>query len=143
MSYQFELVTDSKILEKQNSVVSEGIRRYNEPFAGGQPQRFSIYVKNESHEVIAGATAYSFPTSVYIDVLWVDKSYRGQGLGAMLLNQVEAEALKRNIYESTLDTFSFQAEEFYLKQGYKHIGTIKNYLNGHDRIYFRKKLEGK
>lgn len=140
MSYQFEIVTDSKVLEQQNRVISEGIRRYNEAFAGGQPQRFSVYAKNESNEIIAGATAYSFPTSVYVDVLWVDESHRGDGLGAMLLNQVEGEAIKRNIYESTLDTFSFQAEHFYIKQGYKSIGVIKNYLNGHDRIFLRKNL---
>ncbi|TIE22137.1 N-acetyltransferase, partial [Legionella pneumophila] len=53
---------------------------------------------------------------------------------------VEAEAVKRGIPASTLDTFSFQAEGFYLKQGYKHLGTIKNYLEGHDRIYLRKQL---
>ncbi|HAT2017054.1 TPA: GNAT family N-acetyltransferase, partial [Legionella pneumophila] len=29
---------------------------------------------------------------------------------------------------------------FYLKQGYIHLGIIKNYLNGHDRIYLRKEL---
>ncbi len=140
MSYQFEIVTDSNELEKQNRVISKRIRRYNEAFTGGQPQRFSVYAKNKNNEVIAGATAYSFPSSVYVDVLWVDESHRGDGLGAKLLNQVEAEAIKRNIYESTLDTFSFQAEKFYIKQGYKPIGVIKNYLNGHDRIFLRKNL---
>ncbi|WP_242602579.1 GNAT family N-acetyltransferase [Legionella moravica] len=129
------------MLEKQNRVISEGIRRYNESFAGGQPQRFSIYAKNENNEIVAGATVYSFPTSVYVDVLWVDERHRGAGLGSMLLKQVEIEAVKNNIYESTLDTFSFQAEQFYIKQGYKPIGTIKNYLNGHDRIFLRKHLD--
>lgn len=28
----------------------------------------------------------------------------------------------------------------YLKQGYKHIGTIEDYIEGYDRIYLRKKL---
>ncbi|HAU2049158.1 TPA: GNAT family N-acetyltransferase, partial [Legionella pneumophila] len=78
--------------------------------------------------------------SIYVDVLWVNEKHRGLGIGAELLRSVEAEAIKRGIPASTLDTFSFQAEGFYLKQGYKHLGTIKNYLEGHDRIYFRKQL---
>lgn len=83
---------------------------------------------------------YAYISSIYVDVIWIEENYREKGLGTKLLNQVEAEALKRNIFVSTLDTFSFQAEQFYLKQGYIHLGIIKNYLNGHDRIYLRKEL---
>lgn len=39
-----------------------------------------------------------------------------------------------------LDTFDFQAEEFYLKNGYTAIGEIENFPKGHKRIYFSKKL---
>lgn len=77
---------------------------------------------------------YAHRSSVYVDVLWVSEKYRG--IGAELLRSVEAEAIKRGISASTLDTFSFQA----VKQGYQHLGTIKDYLEGYDRIYLRKRL---
>jgi hypothetical protein len=39
-----------------------------------------------------------------------------------------------------VDTWDFQAEEFYLKNGYERIGELKNYWHGHSKIFLRKKL---
>ena len=39
-----------------------------------------------------------------------------------------------------LDTFDFQSEEFYIKNGYLPIGEVKNFPNGHRRICFSKRL---
>ncbi|APF03250.1 TPA: GNAT family N-acetyltransferase [Legionella pneumophila] len=141
MNYQFELVVDTKLLEQQDKMIRDGIVNFNAPFTGSKPERYSIYVKDNENNIVGGAIVYAHKSSIYVDVLWVSEKYRGQGIGAELLRSVETEAVKRGILESTLDTFSFQAEGFYLKQGYKHLGTIKNYLEGHDRIYLRKKLK--
>lgn len=139
MDYQVEIITDPILMEEQNKVLREGIISFNEPFLGSKPEKFSVYAK-DNNRIIGGAIVYAHTKSIYIDVLWVDNNYRGSGIGADLLNAVEKEALKRSISESTLDTFSFQAEKFYLKQGYTHLGTIKDYIEGYDRIYLRKKL---
>ena len=40
-----------------------------------------------------------------------------------------------------LDTFDFQVEKFYLKNGCVPIGEIKNFPKGHKRIYFLKRLD--
>ncbi|HAT8176255.1 TPA: GNAT family N-acetyltransferase [Legionella pneumophila] len=139
INYQLELVIDAKLLEQQDKIIRDGIVNFNAPFTGTKPERYSIYVK-DNEDIIGGAIVYAHKSSIYVDVLWIKEEYRGLGIGAQLLRSVEAEAIKRGIPASTLDTFSFQAERFYLKQGYQHIGTIKNYLEGHDRIYFRKQL---
>ncbi|HAT9060359.1 TPA: GNAT family N-acetyltransferase [Legionella pneumophila subsp. pneumophila] len=139
INYQLELVIDAKLLEQQDKIIRDGIVNFNAPFTGTKPERYSIYVK-DNEGIIGGAIVYAHKSSIYVDVLWVKEEYRGLGIGAELLRSVETEAIKRGIPASTLDTFSFQAERFYLKQGYQHIGTIKNYLEGHDRIYFRKQL---
>lgn len=140
MNYQLELVVDAKLLEQQDKIVRGGIVTFNAPFTGTKPERYSIYVKDNENNIIGGAIVYAHTSSVYVDVLWVSEKYRGMGIGAELLSSVEAEAMKRGISASTLDTFSFQAEGFYLKQGYQHLGTIKDYLEGYDRIYLRKPL---
>ncbi|HAT4400014.1 TPA: GNAT family N-acetyltransferase [Legionella pneumophila subsp. pneumophila] len=140
MNYQLELVIDPKLLEQQDKIIRDGIVNFNAPFTGTKPERYSIYVKDNEGNIIGGAIVYAHKSSIYVDVLWVNDEYRGLGIGAELLRSVEAEAIKRGIPVSTLDTFSFQAEGFYLKQGYQHLGTIHNYLEGHDRIYLRKQL---
>ncbi|HBD7190957.1 TPA: GNAT family N-acetyltransferase, partial [Legionella pneumophila] len=136
-----ELVVDTKLLEQQDKMIRDGIVNFNAPFTGSKPERYSIYVKDNENNIVGGAIVYAHKSSIYVDALWVSEKYRGRGIGAELLRGVETEAIKRGIPESTLDTFSFQAEGFYLKQGYKHLGIIKNYLEGHDRIYLRKKLK--
>lgn len=140
MSYQLERVIDPDLLEKQDKVIRHGIINFNEPFTGAKPERYSIYAKNNEDKIIGGCIVYAFPSSIYVDVLWVSEEQRGLGIGAELLLSVESEAINRGIPTSTLDTFSFQAERFYLKQGYEYLGTIKNYIDGHDRIYLRKQL---
>ena len=39
-----------------------------------------------------------------------------------------------------VDTYGFQAQEFYQKYGFKIISTVPDYLLGHDRIFMRKDI---
>ncbi|HEY2811375.1 MAG TPA: GNAT family N-acetyltransferase [Rhabdochlamydiaceae bacterium] len=57
--------------------------------------------------------------SVYIDVLWVEKNLQKQGYGTKLLDAAERKAIKNGCIFSTVDTWDFQSEEFYLKTGYE------------------------
>ncbi len=77
---------------------------------------------------------------LYIDVLYVDEAYRGKRPGSQLLQKVEAQAKQFGSKLSHLDTFDFQAKDFYLKQGYEVFGTLANCPQGHNRFYFKKEL---
>ena len=61
--------------------------------------------------------------------------------GTKLLKAVENEAYKLGCRYSTLDTYSFQSEEFYLKNGYRRLGEIKNYYLHYSKIFLRKELK--
>jgi ribosomal protein S18 acetylase RimI-like enzyme len=41
-----------------------------------------------------------------------------------------------------LDTFDFQAPEFYRKHGYEQFGRLDDYPPGHQRLFFQKRLQG-
>ena len=43
-------------------------------------------------------------------------------------------------YLSHLDTFDFQAKDFYLKHGYEIFGTLENCPPNHNRYYLKKAL---
>jgi GNAT superfamily N-acetyltransferase len=75
-----------------------------------------------------------------IRALWVHEQYRGLGYGTQILTYIECIAKQKGAEIAMLDTFDFQAEEFYLKNGYQPIGEIKDFPMGHRRIYFSKKL---
>ncbi|WP_313316652.1 GNAT family N-acetyltransferase [Stenotrophomonas sp.] len=75
-----------------------------------------------------------------IHVLWVDPEYRGTGLGSQLLSQAEQQARATGAHGVTLDTFDWQAEGFYLRNGYEVFGRLADFPLGHQRIYLRKTL---
>lgn len=75
-----------------------------------------------------------------IKILWVEENYRKRGIGTQILKHAEKIAKEKGAEIAMLDTFDFQAERFYLKNGYEPIGEIKDFPKGHRRIYFSKKL---
>ncbi len=58
-----------------------------------------------------------------------------------MLNKVEAEAKSIGAKLIHLDTFDFQAKDFYLKYGYKIFGVLNNCPPGHERYYMKKTLD--
>ena len=55
---------------------------------------------------------------LYIELAWVDESVRKKGSGSRLLTLLENAVLEAGIDKIHLNTGSFQALEFYLKNGY-------------------------
>lgn len=76
----------------------------------------------------------------YIDTLCVDEAYRGKGVGARLLSEIEESAKAKGCYLIHLDTFDFQAKAFYEKQGYITFGVLDDCPKGHCRYYLKKAL---
>lgn len=103
------------------------------------PVEFTI--KNEQGDVIAGILGgIGYWNGLEIGILWVDDTYRGKGLGKQLIEHAEKFAIEKGAVISILDTFDFQAEGFYLKNGYERFGELENFPEGHKRIYLSKKL---
>lgn len=140
MENKINISVSNNISAEEDRVLREGIVSFNAQYTGDKPACFSVYAKNQHNEVIGGARVFAHKSSVFLDVLWVKNDYRHQGIGTQIVSAVEQESIKRKIPCVTLDTFDFQAENFYRKLGYQHIGTIANYLEGHDRIFLRKEL---
>lgn len=104
----------------------------------------NIYKKvvDENNKIIAGCLAKMYCWNViYIDILWVDEQYRGHRLGTKLLNEIEKIALEEKCSLIHLDTFDFQAKDFYIKQGYEVFGVLEDCPVNHCRYYLKKKLK--
>ena len=98
-------------------------------------------ITDDNGNIIAGCVARMYCWNVaYVDTLWVDETYRGKGLGAKLLEEVEITAKEKGCYLIHLDTFDFQAKEFYEKQGYEVFGVLDNCPTEHCRYYLKKNL---
>ncbi len=136
----YKVVVDYAPAEADNAVVREGIIAFNENIVGERDKAFSIFLKNDSGKVSGGIQAFLDTESIYIDVLWIEGNLQKQGYGTKLLDAAEREAIKNGSIFSLVDTWDFQAEEFYLKNGYERVGEVKNYWHGHSKIFLRKNL---
>ncbi|MNV74140.1 Acetyltransferase (GNAT) family protein [compost metagenome] len=97
-------------------------------------------IHDDAGQVVAGIAADVCGGWLMVHALWVDDSRRGQGLGRALLAEAEQQARALGAHAVTLDTFSWQAEGFYLKQGYEVFGRLQAFPPGHQRLYLRKRL---
>ena len=98
-------------------------------------------ITDDNGRIIAGCVARMYCWNVaYIDTFWVDETYREKGLGSKLLAEVEKTAKAKGCYQIHLDTFDFQAKEFYEKYGYEVFGVLADCPKDHCRYYLRKTI---
>jgi ribosomal protein S18 acetylase RimI-like enzyme len=87
----------------------------------------SYVVKDETGKAVAGINAMLYCWNIlYVDVLYVEAAHRDKGYGKRLLDRAESESQKLGGYMSHLDTFDWQAKEFYEHLGYEVFGILEN-----------------
>ncbi len=103
--------------------------------------QFNRHIKDEEGNIIAGINCIYYAWKcVFVDVLWIHEEHRHKGLGSRLLNEIETLAKEAGCHLIHLDTFDFQAKDFYLKRGYKIFGILDDCPIGHKRYYLNKVL---
>ena len=74
-----------------------------------------------------------------IDILWVHENYRKNGYGKNLLKALEDLAISKGARLFQVDTYDFQALDFYQKYGYTLFGKLENCPRpGNTRYYLSK-----
>ncbi len=130
--------------ESINKII-DGINQYNldrVPALSNIWTPLEYIAKNENDDEIGGILAgIGYWKGLEINILWVKDEYRKKGIGTHILKYVEDIAKAKGATVAMLDTFDFQAEEFYLKNGYVPVGEIQNFPKGYKRIYFSKRLD--
>lgn len=122
-------------------IIGRGIRDFNNQQAGdARAQRLCYAVFGPDDEIAGGVIGVVYWDWLYVDLMWLREDLRGRGYGHRLLELVEDEARQRGATQVYLDTFSFQAPEFYKRHGYKVFGELKDFPAGHDRFFLTKRL---
>ena len=106
-------------------------------------QPLSVFLHDEEKQLIAGGGGYVFPGWLFIDLLFVEASYRKQGVGASLLKQMENEGVRLGAHSAYLWTQDFEAPGFYRKHGYSEFVELEEFMPGHQLFGMRKKTGGK
>ncbi|MBA3662347.1 MAG: GNAT family N-acetyltransferase [Gammaproteobacteria bacterium] len=139
MSYTINFTAEPSAHEV--GTIHQGLERHAKQKIGKTSfEPFGFMAHDSSGGLIAGCTGVLMYGYLYIKLLWVDESARGKGLGRKLLQKAESFAKDNNCRYITVDTFNWQAKEFYEKMKYK----IEHIYDGYDSdstfYFFRKKL---
>ena len=105
------------------------------------PKELGIYLRNKQGNVIAGLMGETHGNWLTIEFLWVNEDLRGQSVGSQILEKAESIAKERGCNFVFLDTFSFQAPEFYKKHGYQEAFILEAYPLTGKRVFFTKILK--
>ena len=139
-----ELKVTDKIDQKSYDRVVELLVEYNlsktKQFEKEINKPIEIIARNELNEIIGGLYGRSLWGTLEIKTFVVKTENRNLGIGRKLIEEAEKEAKNRNCRFISLDTFSFQAPEFYEKLGFIKIGTETDFPKGFEKHYYRKKL---
>jgi len=122
-------------------VIGGAITAYNTQQAGDDHgENLCFVLRNSEDEIVGGVIGATYWDWLYINLMWVREDLRRQGYGRQLLEQAEALGRQRGARHAHLDTFTFQAPEFYQKLGYRMFGELHDCPPGHTRIYLVKDL---
>ena len=104
--------------------VEEAVRKGQEEYEAGHGivchyKPFSIVFRNSAGQAVGVLSAYTAFAEIYVDDIWVDASYRGNGLGRKLLEALENLYRDEGFNNINLVTSQFQAVGFYEKCGYE------------------------
>ncbi|MCM1992145.1 GNAT family N-acetyltransferase [Oceanirhabdus seepicola] len=134
------IMTDNPKEQDLNVIINNLIEYNLSQIELKEVKPLAIFVNDEAGNNIGGISAETHGNWLEISLLWVDENLRGQKIGSKLLIDAESEAIKRGCKYSFLDTFSFQARDFYVKLGYKEVFTLEEYPLTSKRHYFVKQL---
>ncbi len=143
MADEYRVEQVEKIDDAIWGAIGGGIQNYNDEKAGmDNGKRLCFVIYDQGGQVAGGVIGITYWNWLYIDLMWIKEDLRGLGYGSRLLALAEAEARTRGAQHAYLDTFSFQAPEFYKKQGYQVFGELRDFPPGNQRYFLTKELLG-
>ncbi len=136
-----EIVLALKPEPEDERAVLDGLMAYNE--AAGGPHGYlpiAVLLKDDSGTTVGGLTGRAIYDWLFIELLHIPESFRGQGVGTKLMAKAEEFARQHGLAGIWLDTYDFQARGFYEKLGFAVFGTIDGHPRGGARYFLEKRF---
>ncbi|MCP1312471.1 GNAT family N-acetyltransferase [Paenibacillus tyrfis] len=138
MNYHLERVASES---DEYGFVRNQLIAYNLKNVDASYDFINFIVKNENQEIIGGLLSRRFGEGIFIEMLWVDEGSRKLGLGSRLLQEIEQAGRQQDVKLIYLDTFSFQAPDFYKRHGFEVFGTLEDFpVQGCTKYFLKKTL---
>ena len=138
-----DLFMTSEHTKEEYKQICENLLNHNHENTNGLLNKPGIDINlflKENDRIIGAISCDTFNMCMYIDVLWLDKAYRGLGYGKKLVCQAEKIAKENGCIFSHTCTYNYQSPDFYKACGYEVFGEIDDYPNGIIQYFLKKRL---
>jgi GNAT superfamily N-acetyltransferase len=127
--------------EAHLDALSAILQEYNNAIMGPSVHsHIHLFVRDPDGRVLGGLTAETSRGWCYVDMLALSPPLRGLGFGTRLLTHAETLARARGCVGVYLNSFSFQAPDFYRSRGYTTFGQLADFPPGHTNHWLMKRL---
>lgn len=93
-------------------------------------------------KLVGGIVADKEYQTIHVSLLVITQDARGLSIGSKMLQEIETIAKEKGIIHITLTTRSYQAVDFYKKNGYTVFATLEDMpIEGVTKHYFDKRLK--
>ncbi len=121
--------------------IDDGIYAYNAEQTGHADGRLlGVFLRDAEGRVRGGAFGNTWCGCLEVKLLWVEDGLRSGGYGTQLLYAAEQEAIARGCHTAMLDTYEFQAPEFYKKLGYEVYAELNDPQTRTKKIFLKRTL---
>lgn len=117
MNYQISYEINPKSEDIQ--ILNDGIMEQAKQKKGmKQLDFFAFFIRNENGEIIGGCSGDNMYGGLYVGQLWMAEELRGKGYGTQLMQKAEALAKESKCNFIAVNTFDWEALDFYKKLGF-------------------------
>ena len=135
-----------EIIEQEYESVEEFKNGIINSFAEARGQSFGwgqfAYEALDNGERVGVVMGYWLYDWLYVEYLAVTEASRGKRVGSRLLERAEALGRELSLEGVALDTFGYQAPDYYEARRYAEHMVIPGKTRERDRIYFQKRFQG-
>ena len=135
------ITTPENPSEADREAVLAPLRAYNISRAGDPRIRpVAILLTDARGDRVGGLWGRCAYNWLFVELIAVPEEHRGQNYGTALMEQAEGIARANDCIGIWLDTYEFQARDFYEKLGFELFGTLDDHPIGQKRFFLRKRL---
>lgn len=137
-----EIIVTDAADDESIQIIGNGLNHFNDQHVGyGDRQPLAVLVRDpQSGEVVGGASGRTSLGMLFLDLFHLPETLRGMGIGTEVLRRFEEEGRRRGCRSAVLYTISFQAPEFYERNGWVRFGEVPCDPPGTNRIFLSKML---
>jgi GNAT superfamily N-acetyltransferase len=120
--------------------IDRALTRHNATFGLAPSVELTAVLHDDAGAVRGGVQGEVEWGWLYVDLLWVDQTWRGRGYGRQLMHAIEQKAYQMGCERSWLATTSFQSLPFYYHYGYRLVGKIEDRPPGYNYYFLHRAI---